>query len=168
MTDQPNEATADREIVITREFNAPRELVWAAWTDATLVKNWWGCNQFPASHMEMDARPGGAWRGCLRADDGSEIWLGGTFLEVNRPERLVFTFVREAAPGLGIEPVDTRVTLTFTESAGKTRMDFRQEFFTTPELCDSHRTGWSTGFDRLDRHFAADTAIQYQPTNQAS
>ena len=153
------EKTASHTLAFQRTFAAPRALVFAAWTDAALAKNWWGCNQFPASHMEMDPRPGGLWRGCLRADDGREIWLGGKFLEVNRPERLVFTFLREPAPGLGLEPVNTQVTLTFTESAGKTIMDFRQEFFSTPELCDSHYTGWSTGFDRLDRHFAAQNAI---------
>ena len=160
--------TAGHTLVIQRTFAAPRELVFAAWTDAAHVKNWWGCNQFPARHMEMDPRPGGAWRGCLRADDGSEIWLGGKFLEVHRPERLVFTFLRESAPDLGIEPVNTRVTLTFAESAGKTIMDFRQEFFATPELCDSHHNGWNTGFDRLDRHFFAHQVINLQPTNQPS
>ncbi|HXI73520.1 MAG TPA: SRPBCC domain-containing protein [Verrucomicrobiae bacterium] len=138
-------------LVLKRTFAAPRELVFKAWTTAAMVKNWWGCNEFPASHMEMDARPGGNWRGCLRADDGGEIWLGGRFIEIVRPERLVFTFVREPAPGLGIEPVDTMVTLVFSESGGKTVMDFRQEFFSTSELRDSHHNGWTTGFDRLDK-----------------
>jgi uncharacterized protein YndB with AHSA1/START domain len=140
---------------ITRTFAAPRELVFKAWTTAGMVKNWWGCNAFPASHMEMDARPGGAWRGCLRSDEGGEVWLGGKFIEVVRPERLVFTFIRDAAPAIGVEPVDTLVTVTFAEEKGKTLMRFRQEFFVSPELCNDHENGWATSFARLDGVFAA-------------
>jgi uncharacterized protein YndB with AHSA1/START domain len=150
MNDMKTENKTGHTLLMTRTFAAPRELVFRAWTTAEMVKNWWGCNEFPASHVEMDARPGGIWRGCLRSDNGGEIWLGGKFVEIVRPERLVFTFVREPAPGLGIEPVDTQVTLVFSESNGTTVMDFRQEFFSTAELRDSHRNGWTTGFDRLD------------------
>lgn len=135
---------------LSREFAAPRELVFRAWTTAEMVKRWWGCNEYPASHMEMDARPGGLWRGCLQADDGAEIWLGGRFIEVRPPERLIFTFVRDAAPAIGIEQVETRITVSFTERAGRTTVSFRQEFFATAEIRDSHHTGWSTGFARLD------------------
>lgn len=136
-------------------FAAPRELVFKAWTTAEMVKNWWGCSEFPASHIEMDARPGGLWRGCLRSDAGGEIRLTGKFIEIVRPERLVFTFVREPVPGLGVEPVDTQVTVVFSESNGKTVVDLRQEFFATSELCDDHRNGWTTSFGRLDKIFAA-------------
>ena len=149
---------AEKQIIhslaFTREFAAPRELVFKAWTTAEMVKNWWGCNEFPASQMTMDARPGGGWRGCLRSDAGEEIWLGGKFIEVVRPERLVFTFVRDAAPAIGIEPVDTQVTLQFAERAGKTLMQFRQEFFASAELRDSHRGGWNTSLDRLTKQLA--------------
>jgi uncharacterized protein YndB with AHSA1/START domain len=142
-------------LTITRTFAAPRELVFQAWITAESVKNWWGCSAYPASHAEVDARPGGTWHVCLRADDGSQIWLSGKFMEVRRPERLVFTFIRQADPARGVEPVDTTVTLTFTEHAGKTTMQFRQETFTTAELRDSHNTGWTTGFARLDELLAA-------------
>lgn len=145
----------------TREFAAPRALVFRAWTEAELAKRWWGCNEFPARHMEMDVRPGGRWRACLRSDDGGEIWLGGEFLDVTAPERLVFTFIRDAAPDLGIVRVDTRVSLRFEEKekAGRTVMHFRQEFFTTPELRNDHHTGWSTGFARLDGILSASTVV---------
>ena len=150
----PTQSQTGHVLTIEREFAAPRELVFKAWTSAAMAKNWWGCNEFPASHMEMDARPGGRWRGCLKADDGNEIWLGGKFIEVVPSERLVFTFVRDAAPGIGIESVDTRVTVLLTEHGRGTRMSFRQEFFVSPELCDNHRLGWTTGFARLDQIFA--------------
>ena len=148
----PAQLKTGHTLVIEREFAAPRELVFKAWTTAAMVKNWWGCNEFPASHMEMDVRPGGAWRGCLKADDGREIWLGGKFIEVVAPERLMFTFVRDAAPG--IEPVDTQVTVVLTERSGKTLLRMRQEFFASAELRDAHNTGWSTGFDRLAKMLA--------------
>lgn len=111
--------------------------------------------------MEMDVRPGGPWRACLRSDDGHEIWLGGEFLEVVAPERLVFTFIRDAAPEIGIVRVDTRVSLRFEENekSGRTVMHFRQEFFTTAELRNDHHTGWSTGFVRLDGILSASTGV---------
>jgi uncharacterized protein YndB with AHSA1/START domain len=142
-------------LTFTRVFAAPRDLVFQAWTTAEMVKNWWGCGQFPACDAEMDARPGGLWRSCLRADNGDEIQLAGRFIEVVRPERLVFTFVRAAAPQIGVEPVDTQVTVTFTEQAGKTLMQFRQEVFTTTALRDNHQDGWMTSFGRLDDILAA-------------
>jgi uncharacterized protein YndB with AHSA1/START domain len=143
-------AEAGHVLELKREFAAPRELVFRAWTTAEMAKRWWGCNEFPASHMEMDVRPGGRWRACLRSDEGHEIWLGGEFVEISSPDRLIFTFVREAAPAIGIERVDTRITVVFTERAGRTSIHFRQEFFATVALRDSHETGWSTGMTRLD------------------
>jgi len=86
----------------------------------------------------------------LRAGNGDEIQLRGKFIEVVRPERLVFTFVREADSRIVVEPVDTRVTVTFAEQAGKTLMRFRQEVFTTSALRDSHQDGWTTSLGRLD------------------
>lgn len=111
--------------------------------------------------MEMDVRPGGPWRACLRSDDGRQIWLGGEFLEVVAPARLVFTFIRDAAPEIGVARVATRVSLRFEESErlDRTVMHFRQEFFTTPELRNDHHTGWSTGFVRLDGILSASTGV---------
>lgn len=149
------ENTDGYALVFTRTFAAPRDLVFKAWTTAAMVKNWWGCGQFPACDVEMDARPGGVWRSCLRADNGDEIQLSGRFIEVVRPERLVFTFVRAAAPAIGVEPVDTRVTVNFTEQAGKTLVQFRQETFPTTALRDNHQDGWTTSFGRLDNILAA-------------
>ncbi|HEV2696006.1 MAG TPA: SRPBCC domain-containing protein [Verrucomicrobiae bacterium] len=152
------EAKPELTLQITRTFAAPRELVFKAWTNADMIKHWWGCKEFPACHMEMDARTGGAWRGCLRSEAGGEIWLEGKFIEVTPPERLVFTFIRKSAPEIGIEPVDTRVTATFTEAGGKTLLQMRQEIFPSVELRDDHGSGWNISFGRLDGIFAAHTA----------
>jgi uncharacterized protein YndB with AHSA1/START domain len=139
---------AERELVITRVFDAPRELVFKVWTDPRHAKNWWGPKDYPATHLEMDVRPGGAWRGRLRSiNDGRELGLGGVFREVVAPERVVFTFAWEEEGERGLE---TLVTVTFAEQDGKTRMTFRHAPFQSFEERDGHQGGWSSSFDRLE------------------
>jgi uncharacterized protein YndB with AHSA1/START domain len=139
---------AERELVITRVFDAPRELVFKAWTDPRQAVTWWGPKDYPATHMEMDVRPGGAWRGRLRSIDGAkELGLGGVFREVIAPERVVFTFAWDEEGERGLE---TLVTVTFAEQKGKTLMTFRQVPFQSVEERDGHRGGWTSSFDRLE------------------
>ncbi len=83
---------AERELTITRIFDAPRELVFKTWTNPDTMLDWWGPTAFPATQMEMDVRPGGAWRGCLTSvEDGRELWQNGRFRDVNPHDRIVFT-----------------------------------------------------------------------------
>src|SRR5260370_40967350 len=90
----------ERVLVITRVFDAPRELIWKLWTDPAHAKHWMGPRGFTAIHFEQDPRPGGAWRGRLRQDDGSrELWQGGGFRESVEPERLVYTFAWDREDG---------------------------------------------------------------------
>jgi uncharacterized protein YndB with AHSA1/START domain len=148
----PIVAPVERELVITRTFDAPRELVFKAWTDPAVAKGWFGPKDHPATHMEMDVRPGGAWRGCLRSiDSGKELRLGGVFREIVAPERVVFTFAWDEEGERGLE---TLVTLTFAEEGGKTRMTFRQAPFQSIEERDGHRGGWTSSFDRLEEYVA--------------
>jgi len=143
-------APAEQELIITRTFAAPRALVFAAWIDPRHAINWWGPRDYPATHMEIDARPGGRWRHCLRAtQDGRELWQGGVFREVVPPERLVFTFSWEEEGERGLE---TLVTVTFAEEAGRTQMTFRQTPFRSAHEHDGHQEGWTSTFDRLDVH----------------
>ncbi len=144
----------ERELVITRTFDAPRSLVFRAWTDSRHAARWWGPRDHPAIQMTMDVRPGGRWRGCLRHEDGTELWLGGVYREVAPPERLVFTFTWEEDGERGLE---TLVTVTFAEQKGKTLMTFRQGPFRSAEQRDGHRYGWSSTFDRLDEYLAQQT-----------
>jgi len=138
---------AERVLVITRVFDAPRELVFKAWTDARLARNWWGPRDYPAVELEMDARPGGTWRGRLRSvETGQELPLGGVFREIVAPERIVFTFKWDEEGERGLE---TLVTVTFAEQGGKTLMTFRHEPFQSVEERDGHRGGWGSSFDRL-------------------
>jgi uncharacterized protein YndB with AHSA1/START domain len=138
---------AERELVITRVFDAPRDLLFKAWTDPRQAVNWWGPKDCPATHLEMDVRPGGVWRGRLRSiADGRELTLGGVFREIVAPERVVFTFAWDEEGERGLE---TLVTVTFAEEEGKTRMTFRQVPFQSIEERDGHRGGWTSSFDRL-------------------
>lgn len=149
---QPIAVPAQRELVITRIFNAPRETVFKAWTDPRHALNWWGPRDHPATHVEMDVRPGGVWRGLLRSTQtGQELRHNGVFREVVAPERLVFTFAWEEEGERGLE---TLVTITFAEQNGKTLMTFRQTPFESDAERDGHRGGWSSAFDRLDEKLA--------------
>lgn len=141
------------ELVIERIFDAPRELVFKAWTDPRLAKHWWGPEEYPAKHLEMDARPGGSWRACLRSTSGEkDLWHGGEFREVAAPERIVFTFAWEESGERGLETV---VTVTFAEKGRKTHMTFHQAPFRSTGECGGHQGGWASCFERLIVHLRA-------------
>lgn len=137
----------ERDLVITRTFNAPRALVWKAFTDPSRAIAWWGPRKYPATAMELDARVGGKWRICLTSvADGQALWQHGKFLEVDEPERLVFTFVWEEEGEGGVENL---VTIDFEDRGDKTLMRFRHSPFLSIEQRDGHNEGWSSAFDRL-------------------
>ena len=140
-------AADDRVLVITRIFDAPRELVWRAWTDPKLAIQWSGPSDYPAVHIEGDFRPSGKWRGCLRSvATGENLWQGGVYREIVPNERLVFTFAWEEEGERGQEML---VSLTFEDAAGKTRFTLRQEVFASVAERDGHNGGWNSAFDRL-------------------
>src|SRR3984957_5256437 len=86
-------ATSDRELIFTRLFDAPRELVFEAWTDPNPPPHWWGPNGFTTTVHELDLRTGGTWRLTMRGPDGRDYKNRLVFLEVVRPERLVYKHV---------------------------------------------------------------------------
>src|ERR1700752_2513004 len=90
---------ADLELVITRIFDAPREVVFNAWSEPERAMRWWGPQGFTTAHCEMDVRPGGTYRVCMRSPEGTEHWQRGVCREVVEPERLVFSFAWEDAEG---------------------------------------------------------------------
>jgi uncharacterized protein YndB with AHSA1/START domain len=146
------------DLVITRVFAAPPELVFRAWTDPAHMARWFGPRVRPAARVQADARPGGAWRACLRAPDGSgELWLGGVYREVAPSERLVFSFAwdsEDAAPGR-----EMLVTITFATHGDGTLMTLHQAPFPSAQAVADHRHGWSSALDRLDDHLAAAGAV---------
>lgn len=106
---------SDEEILVTREFNAPKHLVYRAWTTPELVRRWWSGGQGMTTEVEMDPRPGGTWRFVLRADDGSEVAFHGEYREVVPDEKIVYTEVYEMPDTEPLPPADEPVnTVTFT------------------------------------------------------
>lgn len=89
---------ADEQILITREFDAPRELVYAAWTTPELVQRWWGAKRGSGVTAAIDLRVGGEWRFAMEAEGGFEVAFHGTYREIATNERLVNTEVFEGAP----------------------------------------------------------------------
>jgi len=152
-TANANQEMAQHELVITRTFDAPRALVFRAWTQPEHMVRWLGPRDFTAPSCKMDFRPGGAYRACICAPDGKEYWMRGIYREIVEPERLVFTFSWEEE---GERGRDTIISVTFGEQGGKTRMTFRQAFFETIENRDSHLEGWSECLERLAQYLAGE------------
>jgi uncharacterized protein YndB with AHSA1/START domain len=109
---------SDRELVITREFNAPRRLLWEALTKPEHVKRWYGLRAFTMTICEMDVRPGGAWRWGQSIPNGGDVIFSGVYREIVPPEKVVTTEGWEAMPGheyvstLTLEEHDGKTTLT--------------------------------------------------------
>lgn len=122
-------ATVDgRELIVTRTFLAPRELVYKAWTDPKHLPQWWGPKQFTTTVQEIDVRPGGVWRYVMHGPDGTDYDNKITFLEIEHPERLVY------AHGDGVEDEQFRVIVTFEQQDKATQLTMRMQFKTAEEL----------------------------------
>ena len=111
----------DEQILITREFDAPRHLVYKAWTTPELVKRWWHANRGEVKVAEIDLRVGGTWRYVSVTDGGFEVGFHGEYRELVPNERIVSTEVYEGMPA-GSPEEGTLNTATFTESDGRTRL----------------------------------------------
>src|SRR5690606_32991250 len=112
---------------IERIFDAPRELVYAAWTDARHFSQWCAPARFTIVEARIDARRGGVWWSKMRAPDGEECTASGVYREVVAPSRLVFTYAHDAPDGS--RGPQTRVTVSFEDLAGRTRVVLRQASF---------------------------------------
>jgi uncharacterized protein YndB with AHSA1/START domain len=133
------------ELVMRRDFAAPRELVFAAWTDVRRLARWWA-GSYTMLSGTMDVRPGGAWRRRFRRPNGTVFTEYGVFREVAAPERLVFTYNSEG--GELVEP-ETLIMVTFEDLGGRTRLTLRHGVFETDAARLYHEGGWSRCFDRF-------------------
>lgn len=145
----PAENTADREIVSTGVFNAPRELVWKAWTDPKHLAQWWGPKGFTNTFHEFDLRPGGVWRFVMHSPDGTDYPNRSVFVELVKPERIVFDHLK---------PMHKfQVVATFAEQAGKTKLTFRMVFKSAAECAKVKVYAVEANeqnFDRLEAQLA--------------
>lgn len=140
----------DKQILITREFDAPRHLVWKAWTTPELVRQWWTANRGEATVCDIDLRVGGRWRYVMVTHEGGvEVGFHGEYLEIVENERLVSTEAYEGIPDAD-EHASTNI-LTLTEQDGRTRMEILVEH-PTKEGRDMHvASGMEGGLqDALD------------------
>lgn len=145
---------SDLEIVMTRGFDAPRDLVFEVWTKPEHVRHWWGLRSSSMIHCEADVRPGGSWRYVTREENGDEVPFRGVYREVTPPERLVYTEIYDVEPFNTGDPAVN--TVTFTEEDGRTIM-------TCTTLCPSKEVrdyilgsgmeiGAAETYDRLAEH----------------
>lgn len=156
---KPKTEPAEQGLLITRIFDAPRELVWKAWTEPEPMMRWWGPKGFTSPACNIDLRVGGVYLYCMRSPEGRDYWSTGVYREIVEPERIVCTdsFADEKgnvvpATHYGMPddiPLEMLVTVTFEDLDGKTRMTLRHEGLPTGEMSDGAQQGWSESFDKL-------------------
>jgi uncharacterized protein YndB with AHSA1/START domain len=155
---------ADRDFVITRIFNAPREMVFKAWTDPGQMSQWWGPHHFTNPVCQLDVRPGGAWRIIMRGPDGADHPAKGVYREIDPPRRIVMTIDHSDLPDPWHDRVNPKrdkskptleavTTVTFDDEGGKTRLTISLRF-ESPAIRDSllklgMNEGWSQSLQRL-------------------
>lgn len=151
MTAATRKPLAEREITITRTFDAPRALVFKAWTDPTMLAQWWGPKGFTNPVCEFDARVGGKIRIHMRAPDGAVYPMDGEIREIVPPERLVFT--NNALDDQGHRIIEGFTTVTFADEGGKTRLTLHTRGAAMVEIAAKYlqgmEQGWGQSIDKL-------------------
>jgi uncharacterized protein YndB with AHSA1/START domain len=137
------------ELVLKRTFDAPRQLVFKAWTDPKHLAQWWGPRGFTTNIREMDVRPGGVWSYSMRGPDGKDYPFDGVYLEAVEPEKLVFDGVIHGSP-------EQRVwtEATFVEQGNSTEINVRQLYSFESDATRGARIGWSQQLDRFTEFLA--------------
>lgn len=152
-------AGGQRRLVITRILQAPPAAVWRAWTDAELIKQWWGPEHFTAPVIQIDFREGGKYLYAMRDPAGNDYWSTGRFLEIEPMSRILYTdsfadaegnVIPAATFGMGDDyPDETTIELTFEDVGdGRTRLTLVGQA-PAGEMAEMARAGWSTSLDKL-------------------
>jgi uncharacterized protein YndB with AHSA1/START domain len=150
-TDTMNIYSDGTDLVFERTFDAPRELVWKAFTDPELIPRWWGRHGTTTTVAEMDVRPGGSWRYVSRAPDGDDVTFYGKYLEVEPPNQFKWTFLFDVE---GVGEQGGPESFTFEDVDGKTKVTSVGHFGSVEELEGAVATGMVAGavetWDRLE------------------
>jgi uncharacterized protein YndB with AHSA1/START domain len=164
--DNPATPPEDQELVITRVFDAPPDLVFKAWTEPERLRRWWGPKGFTLPFCTVDLRPGGAVHFCMRSPEGHDIWCKGIYQEIVEPERIVEIGFFSDAEGNRVSPThygfspdwpeETLFTMTFEEQDGKTRLTLRQSGVPMVPEREGATVGWNQSFDRLSEFVASE------------
>jgi uncharacterized protein YndB with AHSA1/START domain len=153
-TNKSAEQLADRELVITRTFDAPREILFKMWTDPNHMAQWWGPHGFTNPVCNLDVRAGGAIRIDMRGPEGTVYPMTGTFREIVRPERLVFT--AEALDQSGTVVLEVLNTVIFEEKNGKTTLTLQARVTKVTgegvSYLEGMEAGWTQSLERLISH----------------
>lgn len=149
-TDKSAAQTGDREIAITRIFDAPRDLVFDAWTNEEHLSKWWGPQGFTTTFQKFEMKPGGTWEFVMHGPDGVDFPNTNVFVEIEKPERIVFK--HDVFPHF-------LATAIFEDLDGKTRLTYRTVFEETAATFDKVKAyavpGAEQTMDRLGEHLAS-------------
>ncbi|HKD79859.1 MAG TPA: SRPBCC domain-containing protein [Candidatus Angelobacter sp.] len=143
----------EHEMTITRTLNIPSDLAFSVWNEPKHLKHWENAPKgFTVTTNEVDFRPGGSFRICMRSPEGTDHWLQGVYREIKKPERLVFTHTwldPQGRPGK-----ESLVTITFADRGNQTELTLHQSGFQSVAERDGHVDGWNSSIDRLVEYLA--------------
>jgi uncharacterized protein YndB with AHSA1/START domain len=144
-------ARPEGTVVITRVFDAPRDLVWQAWIDPKMLAQWFGPRGFTSTVPEWDPRVGGALRIVMHGPDGNDYPMKGVFLEIVAPERLVFSNIPVDSDGNPLMEGETTVTLS--EQSGKTTLTVKSHMVglvpVAAQMLAGMEAGWTQSIDKM-------------------
>jgi len=152
-------AQTQRAIVITRVFDAPRQLVWKAWTEPRHFARWYGPKGFTTPVCRIDLRVGGKYLNCMRSPEGQDFWTTGVFREIAAPERLVMTASRADKDGNVVPAsryemdagwsLETQISVTLEEDDGRTKVTLEHVGMPAGNGRDMAEAGWNESLDKL-------------------
>ena len=154
-SDSASVGTEEQGLLIERVFDAPRELVWRAWTEPEHFARWYGPDGFTLPTCEIDFRVGGRFLFGMRSPDGQQYWTTGVYLEIVAPERFAYTESPADEQGnvvpMGEDvPLKTTVTVTLEDlGGGKTKLTLRQAGWPDASMAAGASAGWNQAFDKL-------------------
>lgn len=153
--------SSERDLVITRVFDAPRALVFKAWTEPVHLMRWWGPKGFTTPFCTIDLRTGGIFHNCMRSPEGRDFWSKGIYREIIAPERIVCTDFFADEKGNPVPPThygmspdwpaEALVTVTFADHEGKTKLTLQHAGLASVPASerDMCQQGWAESFERL-------------------
>jgi uncharacterized protein YndB with AHSA1/START domain len=147
------------EVIVTRVFNAPVELVWKAWTDPVHLMRWWGPKGFTSPTCKIDFKVGGKYHFCMRSPDGQDLWSTGTYREIIPLKKIVWTdsfadkdgnVVSGSVYGMDGLPLEFHVTIWFEPQGNKTKFTVHHRGLPAGEMIEMTQAGWNESLDKLE------------------
>jgi uncharacterized protein YndB with AHSA1/START domain len=152
---------SNKDLLITRVFDAPLEIVWKAWTEAEQLKKWWGPKTFTAPVINNDLRVGGKYLYCMRGPDGKDYWSTGVYKEIIPLRKIVATdsfadekgnIVSASQYGMGNDfPLEVLLTVTFEDINGKTKLTIIHSDLPAGDMKEMTGLGWNESLDKFER-----------------